>query len=315
MMKSRPYYANAIDILGNDIEIPVNEDGTVQIPSSKKIKSLKTNALNVFCRNNELEVFEAPNAISVGCNKNKIKYLHLNNAETVNCSENALIELIAPKATQVKCIFNQLTQLSLESVVELECYGNSKLMTLHAPNLRKIDCDISQMNNQETFVSIKEIEIELKNSFNINDNFTYDTNSLKVEVNLDLHKELFIEDLTFQVSLQEINYFSYEDESDIDAFSIYLMQYKKVSQYQNIITQVPKLPFLLNKPTTLEFSIPIRFGKNKNLLDIIKQAPSQILEYEKQLVLHITFYMNLNKTNEKYYYRMFTIDNPFYKSL
>lgn len=309
------YYAHAIDLEGNDIEIPINEEGVVQISSTQKIKSLKTNALKVFCRNNNLEVLEAPNAISIGCNKNKIKSLQLGNAENVHCAENKLIELNAPKATHVKCNLNQLTQLSLENVVELECSGN-ELVSLYAPNLRKIDCNVPKADNQESFVEIKEIEIELQNHFDPNKTSSYDIGSLEVEIALDLHKELLVEDISFMVALQEVNFFSYEDESDIDAWDIYLMKLKgKFGQHEKIISQAPKLPMLLNQPIKLEFSIPIVSypDKHQNFLDVIKQAPDHILEGEKELVLHITFFMNPDKPNEKYYYRMFTIDNPFYK--
>ncbi|MCX8524713.1 hypothetical protein OF897_12400 [Chryseobacterium formosus] len=39
MMNLTHYFANAIDIDGNEIEIPVNEEGIVQIWSTKKLKN------------------------------------------------------------------------------------------------------------------------------------------------------------------------------------------------------------------------------------------------------------------------------------
>ena len=111
------YYAKVVDLSGMQFDIPVTEDGTVQISSVLKIKSLETNARKVFCRNNELQTLIAPNAVSVGCNKNKLTSLHLENAENVHCGENKLTELYAPKATVVKCYINQLTELRLDSAV------------------------------------------------------------------------------------------------------------------------------------------------------------------------------------------------------
>ena len=113
------YYAKVVDIFERQFDIPVTEDGTVQISSALKIKALETNALKVFCRNNELQTLIAPNAISVGCNKNKLTSLHLENAESVHCGENKITELYAPKATVVKCYINQLTELRLDGAISV----------------------------------------------------------------------------------------------------------------------------------------------------------------------------------------------------
>lgn len=168
------------------------------------------------------------------------------------------------------------------------------------------------MNNEK-----KEIEIELKNKFAPNDKSSYDTGFLDVEITLDLQKELIVEDMTFSIALQEESFFSYEDESDIDAFEIYLMRSDdKFGQHQNILEQAPALPISLNIEQKLDFSIPIFSTPDghQNFLDVIKQAPDHILDYEKELDLHITFYLNPDKPNERYYYRIFKIANPFFGS-
>lgn len=314
MMNLTHYFANAIDVNNNEIQIPVNEEGTVQISNIQKIKSLKTNAKKVFCRNNELEILEAPNAVDVGCKKNKITYLSLDSAEKVNCTQNKLVYLHAPKATQINCSLNKLTELKLESVVNLECYGN-EITSLEAPKLRTIDCEIPVSEGQKPIVSIKEIEIELKNKFKANNISDYDIGFLDVEIALDLHKELIVEDFTFCIALQEVDFYSYEDESDINAFEIYLMKSDdKFGQHQNILEQAQTLPMLLSIPQKLNFSIPIFSSPDgyRNFLDIIKEAPDQILKYEKEFELQITFYLNPDRPNEKYYHRFFKIPNPFH---
>lgn len=162
----------------------------------------------------------------------------------------------------------------------------------------------------------KEIEIKLKNHFDPKNMSSYDIHSVEVEVTLDLKQELLVEDVSFMVALQEVDFFSYEDESDIDAFEIYLMRLNDTfGQHEKITAQVPGLPLTLDKPERLDFSIPIVSfpDKHENLLDVIKQAPDDILEREKELDLHITFYLNPGKPNEKYNYGMFRIANPFCK--
>ncbi len=171
--------------------------------------------------------------------------------------------------------------------------------------------------NQNMSNSIKkEIEIELKNRFDPKDISNYDIHSIEVEVVLDLQQELVVEDVSFMVAIQEVDFFSYEDESDIDAFEIYLMRLNDTfGQHEKIVAQVPGLPLTLNKAERLNFSIPIVSfpDEHQNLLDVIKQAPDDILEREKELDLHITFYLNPGKPNEKYNYGMFRIANPFCK--
>ncbi len=316
-MKLTNYFAKAIDLDDNAITIPVDEDGTIQISSSQKIKSLKTNALYVFCRNNELKILEAPNAVNVRCNKNKITSLSLQNAEKINCAENKLTELYAPKATQINCCLNKITQLKLENAIDLKCSGN-EIVLLEAPKLRTIDCEIPASEDQKAITSVKEIEIELKNIFDRKNVSSYDIGFLDLEVNLNLHKELLVEDMTFYIALQEESFFSYEDESDIEGFEIELMTFDdKFGQHQNIIEQVSKLPITFNSPQKLKFSIPIFSSSDgsQNFLDIIKEAPDHIFYYEKELDLYITFYLNPNKKNEKYYYKIFKVANPFFKSL
>ncbi|MDR6919737.1 hypothetical protein [Chryseobacterium sp. 2987] len=163
----------------------------------------------------------------------------------------------------------------------------------------------------------KEIEIELKHKFDPKDTGSYDIDSLDVEVTLDLHEELIVEDVTFQIARQEVNFFSYEDESDIDAFDIYLMKSDdKFGQHQAILDQTITLPMTLNNQKKLDFSIPIFSSPDghQNFLDVIKQAPDHILDDERELDLHITFYLNPDKSNEKYDYGIFKIANPFFGS-
>lgn len=315
-MSTPHYFAKATDIEGNEIHIPVADDGTVQVSGGQKIRSLQTNALKVFCRNNELESLEAPEAISVGCNKNKLTHLSLPNAEHVHCAENKLETLHAPKATQVKCMRNKLTTLTLESVTDLECSGN-ELRSLEAPHLRNIDCEVPRGNGQQAFAPVQEIEIVLNNTFDPDRLNTYDITSLDVTITLDLHKQLVVEDLTFLVALQEVNYYNYRNESGIDAFEIYLMRFKDTfGQHNSILKQAPALPMTLSSPQKMDFSIPVFASPagHQNFLDIIKQAPAHILKQEKELHLHITFYLNPDQPNEKYDYRIFKVSNPFFGS-
>lgn len=160
-----------------------------------------------------------------------------------------------------------------------------------------------------------EITVELRNSFDPKEIRSYDISSLEVEVGLDPQKEFLVEDLTFMVALQEVDFFSYEDESDIEGFEIYLMHLNdSFGQHEEILTQAPKLPLLIDKPERLKFSIPIVSSPDQhhNFLDVIKQAPDHLLKNERELILHITCYLNPGKANEVYNYGMFTLRNPFW---
>lgn len=160
-----------------------------------------------------------------------------------------------------------------------------------------------------------EITVELRNTFDPKDIRSYDIDSLEIEVGLNPKKEFLVEDLTFLVALQEVDFFSYEDESDIDAFEIYLMRLDdQFGQHAEIVKQAPALPMTVNQPERLKFSIPIVSfpDQHRNLLDVIKQAPDHILKNEREFDLHITCYLNPGKRNEQYNYGMFRIRNPFF---
>lgn len=160
-----------------------------------------------------------------------------------------------------------------------------------------------------------DITVELRNSFDPKEIQSYDITSLEVEVDLNPPKEFRVEDLTFMVALQEVDFFSYEDESDIEGFEIYLMRLNdKYGQHEEILAQAPKLPLTIQKNERLKFSIPIVSfpDKHQNFLDVIKQAPDHILKNERELILHITCYLNPDQANEVYNYGMFTIRNPFW---
>ncbi|RZJ70296.1 hypothetical protein [Flavobacterium sp.] len=299
------YFAKAIDLSGAEIDLPVSEDGTVQISSVLKIKALKTNALKVFCRNNELEMLEAPDAISVGCNKNKLTSLQLQNAENVHCGENKLTELIAPKVTVVKCFLNKLTQLKLENAVDIECYGNNDLVSIIAPKLRKIEPAFEPFVKNEDFVLRKEIEIELKNQFNRKNPAGYKTESLDLKIALDLDKHRTFDDISFVVSLYD----------PAVMFEVYLMQLNdKFCQHETIVKQLDKLPFLADKPMSFEVSIPIfsTETETRNLLDIIREAPERERLYCPTFDLDVTFYLMSENQQDKIFIKTFSIDNPFY---
>ncbi|MNJ91819.1 hypothetical protein D3C87_94740 [compost metagenome] len=160
-----------------------------------------------------------------------------------------------------------------------------------------------------------EITVELKNNFDPKEIQSYDISTLEVEVNLHPQKEFLVEDISFMVAIQEVDFFSYEDESDIDAFEIYLMRLNdRYGQHEEILKQAPALPLLIDKQEKIAFSIPIVSfpDRHQNFLDVIKQAPDHILKRERELVLHITCYLNPDKKNEAYNYGMFTIRNPFF---
>lgn len=297
------YYAKVVDIFERQFEIPVTEDGTVQISSALKIKALETNALKVFCRNNELRTLIAPNAISVGCNKNKLTSLHLENAESVHCGENKITELQAPKATVVKCYINCLTELRLDSAVEIECYGNNDLTAIYAPNLRKID-KFENLVQTENFASRKEIDITLKNHFDRRNPEGYTTETFDLEIALDLDKPRTIDTVKLVISIYD----------PAVQFEVFLMELKDQFGQQDHIAKQIEFPFEVVQPMRFAFSIPIRsyVTGTKNLLDIIREAPESERLYEREFHIDVTCYLESQNTQDKIFTRTFVIDNPFY---
>lgn len=297
------YYAKAVDVSGKRFNIPVTEDGTVQISSVLKIKALETNALKVFCRNNELQKLIAPNAISVGCNKNKLTSLHLENAENVHCGENKLTELYAPKATVVKCYINCLTELRLDSAVEIECYGNNDLTVIYAPNLRKID-KFENLVQTENFASRKEIDITLKNHFDRRNPEGYTTETFDLEIALDLDKPRTIDKVKLVISIYD----------PAVQFEVFLTELNDQFGQQDSIAKQIEFPFEVVKPMHFAFSVPIRsyVTGTKNLLDIIRELPESERLYEKEFHIDVTCYLESENTQDKIYTKTFIIDNPFY---
>ena len=302
MIQMENYYAKAVDLSGMQFDIPVTEDGTVQISSVLKIKALETNALKVFCRNNELQTLIAPNAVSVGCNKNKLTSLHLENAENVHCGENKLTELYAPKATVVKCYINQLTELRLDSAVEIECYGNDDLKVIYAPNLRKID-RFENLVQTENFASRKEIEITIKNHFDRRDPEGYTTETFDLEIALDLDKPRTVDNVAFAISIYD----------PAVMFEVCLMERNdQFGQQASIAAQI-ELPFVADKPMRFAVSVPIRsyVTGTKNLLDIIREAPESERVYEREFHIDVTCYLESQNTQDKSFTKTFAIGNPF----
>lgn len=183
-MNQEEYYALAVDVEGKELSLKVDENGILKVPGNQKIQQLTTNAVKVFCRNNQLKLLEAPDAIYVGCNKNQLISLRVDNAEEVNCSENKLTELYAPKAKNVRCSFNKLTHLALDNAIEIDCSGNSELKELIAPKARKVDCYVTKIE----FEDVKEIDFSLKNSFGRTTLENYDICELTIDLE---HKDAF----------------------------------------------------------------------------------------------------------------------------
>jgi len=292
------YYAKAVSPFGMEFEIPVTEEGMLQISSALKVKSLETNALQVFCRNNELQTLIAPHAISVGCNKNKLTALHLENAESVHCGENKITELYAPKATVVKCYINQLTELRLDSAVEIECYGNNDLKAIYAPNLRKID-RFEDLVQTEDFASRKEIDITLKNNFDRRNPEGYTTETFALEIALDLDKPRTVDTITFAISIYD----------PAVQFEVNLMERNDAFDLNDKIT----LPIAVDKPMRFACSVPIRSYETgtKNLLDIIREMPESERVYEREFHIDVTCYLETQNTQDKSFTKTFVIDNPF----
>lgn len=297
------YYAKAVAVSGKRFYIPVTEDGTVQISSVLKIKALETNALKVFCRNNELQKLIAPNAISVGCNKNKLTSLHLENAENVHCGENKLTELYAPKATVVKCYLNRLTELRLDSAVEIECYGNDDLKVIYAPNLRKID-KFENLVQTENFASRKEIDITFKNHFDRRNPEGYTTETFDLEIAFDLDKPRTVDKIKLAMTIYD----------PAVQFEVFLMEFDdEFGQHDSLEKQI-ELPFVADKPMRFPFSVPIRSYKTgtKNLLDIIRELPEKERLYEREFHIDTTCYLKSQNMQDKIFTKTFVTDNPFY---
>lgn len=310
-MNKEEYYALAVDVEGKEVSLKVDKDGILKVPGNQKIQQLTTNAVKVFCRNNPLKLLEAPDAIYVGCNKNQLISLRVDNAEEVNCSENKLTELHAPKAKNVRCSFNKLTHLALENAIEIDCSGNSELKELIAPKARKVDCYVTKIE----FEDVKEIDFSLKNSFERTTLENYDISELTIDVTLDFLEEVRIENLTFFITLQHENHYIYEDESDVEVFQTSLMSpgNNKHNQQKRIDDQID-LPLEKVNKYQVTLTVPIHTKKAENLLDIIKHALYDFpgLELEKYFEFFIKIHLNYELKDEKEYYKIYKIENPFF---
>lgn len=310
-MNQEEYYALAVDVEGKELSLKVDKDGILKVSGNQKIQQLTTNAVKVFCRNNQLKLLEAPDAIYVGCNKNQLISLRVDNAEEVNCSENKLTELYAPKAKNVRCSFNKLTHLALENAIEIDCSGNSELKELIAPKARKVDCYVTKIE----FEDVKEIDFSLKNSFERTTLENYDISELTIDVTLDFLEEVRIENLTFFITLQHENHYLYEDESDVEVFQTSLMSpgNNKHNQQKRIDDQID-LPLEKVNQYQVTLTVPIHTKKAENLLDIIKHALYDFpgLELEKYFEFFIKIHLNYELKDEKEYYKIYKIENPFF---
>ena len=313
-MNKEEYYAVATDVEGKEVSLKVDKDGILKVSGNQKLRDLKTNALKVFCRNNQLKLLEAPDAIYVGCNKNQLISLRVDNAEEVNCSENKLTELYAPKAKNVRCSFNKLTHLVLENAIHIDCACNSELEKLIAPKARKV----YNYDTKIEFEDIKEIDFSLKNTFNRATIDNYDISELTIDVALDFLEEVRIENLTFFITLQHEDHYIYEDESDIEVFQTYLMSpgNNRYNQQKTIDDQID-LPLEKVNKYQVTLTVPIHTKKAENLLDVIKHAlhnfPS--LELEKFFEFFIKIHLNYELKGEKEYYKIYKIENPFFTGL
>jgi hypothetical protein len=95
------YYANGVDIDGNDVDLHVGLYGTLYC-SNKKLVSLESNAIFVNCWNNCLTELNLPNATHVYCWNNCLTSLNLSNAKKVYCENNKLPSLNLPKVKFVR---------------------------------------------------------------------------------------------------------------------------------------------------------------------------------------------------------------------
>jgi hypothetical protein len=123
------YYAKGIDIDGDEIDFPVEADGSLYC-GNKNLVSLESNATYVDCWNNCLTELNLPNAEYVYCENNSLTELNLSNAKTVYCYNNCLTQLNLPEAKRVYCDNTGLTDI-LDLILDKSINRTELKLTIH----------------------------------------------------------------------------------------------------------------------------------------------------------------------------------------